>query len=86
MRGKAVVAAVRIQDLKPGDSAQITNLVGPERDLSRLSSLGLRGGAHVKMLRSGATCIVELDDSRICLRTAGGTQIFVELDRACASN
>jgi Fe2+ transport system protein FeoA len=73
-----VIASVRIQELKTGDLAEITSLVGSEHDLSRLSSLGLRGGARVRMLRSGSTCIVELDESQICLRTGAETQIMVQ--------
>ncbi len=73
-----MVAAVRIQELKVGDRGEITSLTGSEYDLSRLSSLGLRGGARIRMLRAGSTCIVELDESRICLRTGKDTQILVQ--------
>lgn len=79
-------ATVRIQDLKAGSSALIRSLIGSEHDLSRWSSLGLRGGAQVKMLRAGKTCILELDESRICLRTATGTQILVEPSEECGSD
>ncbi len=73
-----MIAAIRIQDLKAGDLAEVISLIGSEHVLSRLASLGLRGGARVRMLRSGATCILELDESQICLRTGTDTQILVQ--------
>jgi Fe2+ transport system protein FeoA len=73
-----VGSTVNLQELKPGDTGEIKSLVGTDHDLSRLTSLGLRNGAKVRVLRAGKTCIVEVDESRICVRTAKGTRIMVQ--------
>lgn len=77
-RTELLEKTVNLQELKPGETGEIKSLVGTEHDLSRLTALGLRQGARVRVLRAGRTCIVEVDESRICVRTAKGTRIMVQ--------
>ncbi|MEZ6095920.1 MAG: FeoA family protein [Pirellulaceae bacterium] len=75
-----MISAVKIQDLKPGVKAMITSLVGSESDVARLSAMGIRGGASIQLLRQGSPCIVQVEQSRLCLRPNKQTQILVQPD------
>lgn len=72
-----MISAVKIQDLKQGEKALVAALVGNEAEIARLSAMGIRGGASIEILRRGSTCIVQVDQSRICLRPQPHTQILV---------
>lgn len=72
-----MISAVRIQDLKRGEKAMITALVGNESEIARLCAMGIRGGASIELLRRGSPCIIQVEQSRICLRPNRQTQILV---------
>lgn len=79
--GHAMVTAVGLEQLNAGDEGEIFALKGPDHELSRLASLGIRGGARIRILRSGRTCIVEVDESRVCVRPGPDTRILVRSAR-----
>ena len=41
--------------------------------------MGLREGAHVRMIRAGSPCIVALDHQRLSFRTDEAAVVFVEV-------
>jgi Fe2+ transport system protein FeoA len=72
-----VIAAVDLEQMKTGERATISALVGTDQELARLSALGLRGGVSIEMVRPGRTCIVQLEQTRLCLRPNRQTKIYV---------
>lgn len=72
-----MIKAVKLQDLRNGDQACIESMMGSDQEISRLAALGIQGGARLQLLRRGSPCIIQLEDSRICLRTGKQLQILV---------
>ncbi len=72
-----MITAVTLDQLKDGDRAIISSLSGSDVELARLSALGLRSGVEVEMIRHGRTFIVQLEQTRLCLRPNRHTKIFV---------
>jgi Fe2+ transport system protein FeoA len=71
------VQEIPIQNLKKGEKARVTELVGDADEVARLSALGIRKGVEVCSLRNGSPCIVQFGCSRMCLRTAGQLKVIV---------
>jgi Fe2+ transport system protein FeoA len=40
--------------------------------------MGLRGGARLQLLQEGSPCILQVDETRLCLRAANQLQILVQ--------
>jgi Fe2+ transport system protein FeoA len=74
----AVITAVKLQDLKAGDKACVLSLCGSECEIARLAAMGLRGGARLQLLREGSPCILQVDETRLCLRATEELQILVQ--------
>jgi ferrous iron transport protein A len=72
-----VVAMVPISLLRPGQVAEIHELVGPIEHVRRLEELGLRRGARLESLRGGSPCIVRIDGTTLCVRDDGLVRVFV---------
>lgn len=72
-----MIASVSLEQLKTGDRATISALAGSDQEVARLSALGLRGGAQIEVVRQGRTCIVQLEQTRLCLRPNRQTKIYV---------
>lgn len=66
-----------IQELPPGKTARIVDLIGQPQRISRLCEIGIRVGAPLQMLQAGIACIVRVNGSKICLRPQG-VQVMVE--------
>lgn len=71
-----------LQMLAAGQRARIDQLVGRPDDVHRLQELGMRVGAAVEMLQSGATCIVKLAGSRLAFRDHDGFCVLVRVGDA----
>ena len=54
--------------LAPGQSANISQIVGRPDQVHRLEELGLRGGAAIEMVQSGSPCIIRLAGQKLCFR------------------
>ena len=54
--------------LRPGQVAEIGEVVGPVAHIRRLQELGLRAGAILQMIRCGSPCILRVDGSTLCFR------------------
>lgn len=63
-----VTGSIPISALRPGEVAEIHEIVGPIEHVRRLEELGLRSGSVLEMVRGGSTCIVRVGGSRLCLR------------------
>lgn len=64
--------------LRPGEVADIWEVVGPVEQVRRLQELGFRHGARLEMVRGGSPCIVRIGGSKLCLR--GGELLCVMVD------
>ncbi len=66
--------------LRAGETGRITGLDGPAAAVNRLAELGLREGQPVRMLRPGPPYLVQLGETRLCLRPEADVVVLVELD------
>ena len=63
--------------LRPGQVAEVYQVVGPAEQVRRLEELGLRSGARLEMIRDGSPCIVRVGSSTLCLRNGELTCVLV---------
>ncbi|HEX5471045.1 MAG TPA: FeoA family protein [Lacipirellulaceae bacterium] len=68
---------VPLSALRPGQTAEITELVGPRGHIRRLQELGLRSGALLQMIRCGSPCILRVDGSTLCFRDDDSLRVTV---------
>lgn len=68
---------IPLSALRPGDVAEICQIIGQADQVRRLQELGLRDGARLEMVRSGSPCIVRLGGSRLCLRDVRSLRVLV---------
>ena len=61
------------------EEAVIRFLAGPGPLRSRLQELGLLPGARVRVIAGGSPCILELGQTRLCLRGEEADSILVQL-------
>lgn len=66
-----MLKCVRIEDLLPGQTAEITEILGTPDRISRLYEIGFRVGAPLKMVQSGRICVVRVGGAKLCLRPRG---------------
>jgi ferrous iron transport protein A len=71
-----------LQMLCTGQRARNDQLLGRPDEVHRLQELGMRVGAPVEMLQSGATCIVKLDGTRLAFRDHEGCRVLVRVGEA----
>jgi Fe2+ transport system protein FeoA len=62
------VSANRLCCWKSGEEGVITEILGECTLATRLQDLGVVPGAWVKMIQHGCPMLVQIGDSRICLR------------------
>jgi Fe2+ transport system protein FeoA len=68
-----------LQQLRPGQLAEIVGFQGSDHEIARLTEMGLRKGGIVSVSRGGITCIVHLlNGSRLCIRPSRALMILVE--------
>jgi len=65
--------------LKPGQKAQVDQVVGLSDLVHRLHEMGLRRGADVEMVRPGSPCIIRIDGSKLGLRSDDLTGVLVRV-------
>ena len=73
------MVAVPLDMLQAGEAGRIADLDGPAAAVNRLEELGLRVGQSVRMLRPGPPHLVQLGETRLCLRTEEGVSVLVGL-------
>jgi|1185.fasta_scaffold271155_2 ferrous iron transport protein A len=63
--------------LRRGQVAEVGQLVGAPEQVRRLEELGLRAGARLEMIRSGAPCIIRIEGSKLCFREDENSRVLV---------
>jgi ferrous iron transport protein A len=57
--------------------ADVAEVTGEHRWVSRLAELGLRIGCRLRMLQPGSPCLLQVGECRLCLRGEVAAQILV---------
>ena len=68
---------ISLSALRPGQMAEIGEVVGPVAHIRRLHELGLLAGALVQMVRSGIPCILRVEGSTLCFRDDDSLRLVV---------
>jgi ferrous iron transport protein A len=68
---------ISLSALRPGQVAEIGDVVGPVAHIRRLQELGLRAGAFLQMIRCGSPCILRVDGSTLCFRDDDSLRLLV---------
>lgn len=63
--------------LRPGQVAEVRQVVGTPEHVRRLEELGLRDGVRLEMVRPGSPCIVRIGASTLCLRNGDLLAVMV---------
>jgi Fe2+ transport system protein FeoA len=63
--------------LAAGDSAVVQSVVGGSELVRHLAEMGFRDGALIEMVRPGATCILQVDGTKLCVRGDELLQVMV---------
>lgn len=63
--------------LRAGEWAEIGEVSGEPAWVARLAELGLREGCKLQVVQPGATCLLEVNHCRLCLRGESASQILV---------
>jgi Fe2+ transport system protein FeoA len=71
------IQMVPLSLLRPGQVADVHELVGPADHVRRLEELGLRRGARLESLRGGRTCMVRIEGTTLCIRDDGFVRVLV---------
>ena len=68
---------ILLQRLPKNVTAQVASVNGACEEVARLAELGLHNGAFVSVVRRGTPCIIQVNASRICVRTSKGLEVLV---------
>jgi ferrous iron transport protein A len=74
---EADLTAIPITQLRRGEVAEISQVLGSTEQVRRLEELGLRGGAHLEVVRAGSPCIVRVGGTTLCFRDDELVRILV---------
>ena len=66
-----------LECLQRNENAEIAEVVGDPLWVARMADLGVQNGAHLRMVAPGATCMFELGQCRLCLRSDSSNCIYV---------
>lgn len=68
---------VPLQNLQPCEWAEVAEVEGDPSWVARMSALGLRAGARLRMLQPGSPCLFEVGATRLSLRPDTEISILV---------
>lgn len=68
---------IPLRALRPGQVAEVRQLVGQTGHVRRLQELGLRDGTRLEMVRSGQPCIVRVGNTTLCFRDVDSIEVLV---------
>ena len=71
--------AVPLSMLRPGQSAEVDQVVGRPEQVQRLEELGIRRGETIEVVKAGSPCILRLGTKRLCFREADLLQVLVTM-------
>ena len=63
-----MIDLIPLRMLRPGEFAQIDQVIGDPRHVHRLHELGLQCGITIEMVQPGTPCIVRLAGHKLCFR------------------
>lgn len=72
-----------LEQLRPGEWADIEEVVGDAGWVGRMAELGLRAGSRLQVLQPGSPCLIQVGGSRLSLR---GDALLLILVRPVAAN
>jgi ferrous iron transport protein A len=72
-----VDSSIPLGQLRPGQSALISAVVGRPDDVHRLEEIGLRGGRRLRMVRPGSRSIIRLGGSTLSIRCDDRLRVLV---------
>jgi ferrous iron transport protein A len=75
----SVASFVDLCKLPAGSRAEIVKVDGTPNGVARLRELGFQSGRRIEMVRPGATCIVKLDQCKMCVRPCGACVLVRQL-------
>jgi ferrous iron transport protein A len=75
-------ALLPLDQLRPGEWAEVEEVVGEAGWVHRMAELGLRAGSRLQLLQAGSPCLIQVGSSRLSLR---GDAVFVVLVRPVAA-
>ena len=67
-----------LEILRAGDWADVAEVLGEPTWISRMAELGIRAGSRLLMLQPGSPCILQVDGSRLSLRSDLAMKILVQ--------
>jgi ferrous iron transport protein A len=59
---------IRLDQLRSGQTARISRVLGRADQVHRLQEFGLQGGMRIEMFRPGNPCILRVAGNKLCLR------------------
>jgi Fe2+ transport system protein FeoA len=62
------VDTLPINQLRRGEVAEISRILGTPEQVRRLEELGLRAGECLEIVASGSPCIVRVGGAKLCFR------------------
>jgi Fe2+ transport system protein FeoA len=71
------VEAIPITQLRRGEVAVISQVLGTPEQIRRLEELGFRGGVPVEIVTGGSPCIVRIGGAKLCIRDDEMLRVFV---------
>jgi ferrous iron transport protein A len=71
------VETIPLTQLRRGEVAEISQVVGTPEQVRRLVELGLRGGTRLEIVRDGSPCIVRVAGAKLCFRHDELLQVLV---------
>lgn len=69
--------SIPITQLRPGEIADVAQVVGSPEQVRRLEELGFRDGVRLEIVRGGSPCIVRIGETRLCFRHDELIRVFV---------
>lgn len=66
-----------LECLQRNENAEIAEVVGDPHWVARMADLGVQHGAQLRMVTPGTTCLFELGQCKLCLRSDASNCIYV---------
>ncbi len=76
-----VSQALPLDMLASGESGIVVEIDGRPEIVVRLEEMGLHSGVHVRMVRPGSPCILEINHQRFLIRFEDSVTVLVDVAR-----
>jgi len=68
---------IPLRCLRPGQTAEVGQVVGDPLQVHRLQELGVRQGTMIEMVQAGSPCIIRASGSKLCFRQSEALGVLV---------